>query len=288
MKKYLFLLLVGFAHINYSQDYSNMSQDELNEAFENAVYANQAERVQKLLDAGADIHTEVHYLHTEGVGGCDRYTEDEALFYAIYENHYAVTEVLLQNKRKLNNLYETLIRAMEKAIYYGQATIAGQLIAAGLDINAQDKYGRTFLLRAINGYRTKAIVNLLLEAGANVCTPDKNGTTALMSAVSKHDIETVEALLSRPEMHRGRYFVFGAKPINYVNEDGNTALIIAIKSIRDSYIAGNTQEYNACMNSQKIVQILWETPGIDHHHTNNHDQTAVQLLEEWQKTARRY
>ena len=97
-----------------------------------------------------------------------------------------------------------------------------------------------------------------------------------MVAVIEHDLNTVQNLLQVPEITTGSWFGFGTKPINYADQDGNTALILAIQSIRCSYI--NNQEYNICINSQEILEKLLQTPGINPHHVNKQGDTAIKLL----------
>lgn len=118
---------------------------------------------------------------------------------------------------------------------------------------------------------------MLLKEGANVSYVNKHGRTTLMEAVVQHDLNTVQSLLQVPEMTTGSHFSAGTKPINYADKDGNTALILAIKNIRYSYI--DNQEYNICMNSQNIIQALLDTPGIDVCHANKNGETAVFLFE---------
>lgn len=66
--------------------------------------------------------------------------------------------------------------------------------------------------------------------------------------------------------------------INYANSKGDTALIIAIGCIRSTYVAGNNEQYNDCINSQKIVEKLLQTPRINLHHANKNGDTAITLL----------
>ena len=87
-------------------------------------------------------------------------------------------------------------------------------------------------------------------------------------------------------MTTGSYFGFATKPINYADQDGNTALILAIQRVRSTYI--NNQEYNICVNSQNIIKTLLETPGIDPHHVNKNDETAITLLEKLNDQMNRY
>jgi len=82
------------------------------------------------------------------------------------------------------------------------ATTLQFLIDIGVDINAQDKNGRTTLMDAYNStdvIRAKAKENLqtLLEKGANVDIPDKGGETLLVLAVRNNDIEFANDLIKK-------------------------------------------------------------------------------------------
>ena len=70
--------------------------------------------------------------------------------------------------------------------------------------------------------------------------------------------------------------------INYANNNGDTALIVAAKYIQTTYIAGRNDQYNNCLNSQKILEILLKTPGINLYHVNKDGDTAAKLIEKIQ------
>jgi len=150
-----------------------------------------------------------------------------------------------------------------------------ELIKAGADVNHTDEYGNTALIKIAQcelyteeqRQDRAEIIQALLQAKANVNHANKEGNTALIVAINGHDIDAVQMLLKVPGIN-----------INYANNDGDTALIIAIRRIQTSYISGRTDEYNACVNSQNIVKMLLETPGINPHHANKKGDTAIKLL----------
>ena len=87
----------------------------------------------------------------------------------------------------------------------------------GADVNAQDDYGDTPLIRAIrsfNGKNTK-IIEILLNWGADLNTQNLRGKTALIEAVKFGDTELVTLLLSK------------SPNLNLYDEEGNTALMTA-------------------------------------------------------------
>jgi ankyrin repeat protein len=296
------LLLVGFLQIDGKEenlsveDYSKMSTTELDAAFVLAVQEHRLEKMQELLQAGANFNTSIPYTWTSG--GCDWNIESTALMYAVKHNYPNMVKVLLKVENKLNE-------ALEVAIKEGYSDVVEELIKGGADINYVNENKDTPLIIAIQHARATAefspqaqaqaisrwsqrrkIIQRLLKAGVNVSHVNKYGRTALMEAVIEHDLNTVLNLLQIPEMTTGSYFWFATKPINYADQDGNTALIIAIQRVRSSYV--NNQEYNICINSQNIIKALLETPGIDPHHVNKNGETAITLLEKLNKQMNGY
>jgi len=296
------LLLVGFVQMDGKEDnltaddYSKMSITELDAAFILAVQKHRPEKMQELIQAGANVNTPIPYIWTSG--DCDWEVESTALMYAVRHNCPDMVKVLIRVEKQLNE-------ALDVAIKEGHSDVVEELIRGGTDINYVNKDEDTPLIIAIKHARATAefslqaqqrstsrwsqrrkIIQTLLKAGANVSHVNKYGRTALMEAVIKHDLNTVQNLLQAPEMTTGSFFGFGIKPINYADKDGNTALILAIQHVRYTYI--NNQDYNICKNSQNIINALLETPGIDPYHANEKGETAVTLLEELDKEMNRY
>lgn len=293
----LLLLLVGFVQIDgkeenlATEDYSQMSITELDAAFILAVQEHRSEKMQELIQAGANVSTPIPYTSTSG--DCDWQTESTALMYAVKHNCPKMVRVLLKVENKLNE-------ALDVAIKEGYSDVVEELIKEGADINYVDENKDTPLIIAVQHARATAefspqaqakaisrwsqrrkIIQTLLKAGANVNHVNKYGRTALMEAVIEHDLNTVQNLLQIPEMTTSSYFGFATKPINYADQNGNTALMLAIQKVRYRYI--NDQEYNICINSQDIIQALLETPGIDPSHVNKKGETAITLLEKLTK-----
>lgn len=294
----------------FAEDYSKMSTSELNAAFVLAVKKHDAEKMQKLIEAGADVETPISYVWTSG--DCDWNVETSAYVYARRRGESKLLRVLINAEKNVNKAlhlaagqgFSDLVKEfIEKganpndvsegkpplfdAIGYGSPSIVEELIRAGADINYVDKDKDTPLTYAVKCSYDK-ITSILLEAGANIAHVDKHGKTPLMMAVSNHDFNTVEKLLQLPKMTTGSFFGFGTKPINYADDEGNTALILAVKKVRYSYIVGRKDEYNDCLNSQSIVKALLAVPEIDLHHENQEGETAITLLEKLKKTVNRY
>ena len=155
-------------------------------------------------------------------------------------------------------------------------------------INYADKDGNTALILAARDSRyvrekSRKIIQILLKAGANIAHVNKYDRTALMEAVEQENLDMVQELLKFSEITTGSFFGTGKKPINFADKNGNTALILAVKLVRTSFVYGNNREYkegyNACVSTQKIVDALLKTPGIDPYHANKKGETAIALLE---------
>lgn len=250
----LLLLLVGFVQVSAkeenftAEDYSIMSITELDAAFILAVQEHRLEKMQELIQAGANVNTPIPYTWTSG--DCDWEVESTALMYAVRHNCPNMVKILLKVEKNLNE-------ALDIAIIEGYLDVVEELIKGGADINYVNKNEDTPLIIAIQHARPTAefspqaqeraksrwqqrqkIIQALLKAGANVNHVNKYGRTALMEAVIEHDLHTVQNLLQVPEINSNSFFGFGTKPINYADKDGNTALILAIQSVRCSYILG--------------------------------------------------
>jgi hypothetical protein len=83
--------------------------------------------------------------------------------------------------------------AMHMAASKGQNAIVSILLRSGVDIDAQDRQGRTPLFIAVeNGH--EEVVEILLAAGADPSTVDTQGTSVLLAAV-KHGRERIVEML---------------------------------------------------------------------------------------------
>jgi len=321
---FLLFLFTSFVQVNdlkaqpTTASYSKMSQQELNAAFANAVYSNKVEEVENLLLAGADINTMIWEQE-------DSYPfSNHPLFFTAAENRPKMLRILLPYKNKVNNMDEEVASALGTAIYHEYHEIVQEFVKAGVNINYQRRIVKnTPLIDAATS--SNEIVQILLKAGANVHLKDKDNLTALSKAVrrghvenaqtllragadlhernnyryeeNKHgqtllmaavlniDLPMVKMLIELPKMTRGKYYLFGDKPINDTDKDGNTALIHAAKSIRYSYRQGYQSEKDQCENSQEIFWMLYHHTGVDNSHANNAGETADALLKKLQKEA---
>ncbi len=100
--------------------------------------------------------------------------------------------------------------------------VANVLLAAGADVNAQDRNGRTAMATALDndrrflgGAEVQRAIGLLIDYGADVDVPDAAGVTPLMLASGRCDADLLTALLAAGADFSRR------------NADGKTALDLA-------------------------------------------------------------
>ncbi|MCH9611759.1 MAG: hypothetical protein S4CHLAM102_02330 [Chlamydiia bacterium] len=288
------LLLVGSVQVVGSEkspvveNASAMSKTELNAAFISAVKENRIDRVQELLEAGADVHTPIPYTWT--AGDCDWEIESSALIYAVRGNRPDMVKALLAKDKALSS-------ALDEAISEGYSAVVNVLISEGADINYVNADKDTPLLQAIGCARATAefsrqaqaqarsrwsqrreIIQSLLKAGADINHVNKYGRTALMIAIKEHDLYTVQQLIELFKKDRTAHSGRETTMINLADQDGNTALMYAIKNVRTSYT--NDPEYKICLSTQTILASFLDVPELDFHHVNKNGETAITLLED--------
>ncbi|XP_048250878.1 serine/threonine-protein phosphatase 6 regulatory ankyrin repeat subunit B-like isoform X2 [Haliotis rufescens] len=102
-----------------------------------------------------------------------------------------------------------------------------QLIAAGADVNAQDIEGNTPLMTAV---KTGRDISPLLTAGADVTSQNGLGKTAL-HLVSEHQHD----LYGAADINKSvtEQLIDAGADVNVQDKDGNTPLIMAVKTGRD-------------------------------------------------------
>jgi ankyrin repeat protein len=106
--------------------------------------------------------------------------------------------------------------ALHRAAQRNDLELAAQLIRAGANVKAANRYGVTPLsLACING--NAAMISLILEAGANANTTLPEGETALMTASNTGHVDALKVLLAH-----------GANVNARENSRGQTALMWAV------------------------------------------------------------
>ena len=151
-------------------------------------------------------------------------SDGSELIRAIYKKDFNLVNQLLEtnvNVNWQNSKLETvlMIAVSRPAIEEDVATMVGNLIAKGADVNIRDKKGRTALMHAAGfGFGHMLVINKILIAGADIDAQDNDLDTALIYGVKYKHPASVSQLLS-----------MGAD-VNKTNMLGNTALMLAIKT----------------------------------------------------------
>jgi ankyrin repeat protein len=315
----LVLVMLDFAQVSgTAADYSKMSAKELNEALIISVKEGSYDEVQNLVRAGANGNQKITYTksnyddydsnitctlleYAAKHGYVDIVKElivkaknddiNTALILAAKEGHANVVRELVQAKPKVDAINTAFISSarnfpgittnpssgrLDRTALKDYLNVIKELIKAGANVNHTDEFGNTALIEIIEcSLYTEAqkknrgeVIQALLKAKANVNHANKISDTALIRAIQKHDFDAVQILLKVPRIKT-----------NHANNDGNTALIVALQCLQYTYVTGDEEQYNNCVNSQKILEKLLQTPGINPHHVNKNGDTAINLLE---------
>jgi ankyrin repeat protein len=82
------------------------------------------------------------------------------------------------------------------AVYEGDVARVGRLVAAGADVNAQNKYGSNAMQLAAEVANVE-LLRMLLDAAADVDSPNPEGQTALMLVARTGNVEAARLLVER-------------------------------------------------------------------------------------------
>lgn len=104
-----------------------------------------------------------------------------------------------------------------EAAKLGDADSVESCLAAGMNVNAADREGRTALMEAASHSQFE-IVKTLLAKGADVNVKDKQGKTALMYAAWRGQTDIAHVLMAKDA------------DMNAKDNEGETALAIALKT----------------------------------------------------------
>lgn len=131
---------------------------------------------------------------------------------AVMKGHVTIAG-LLKGREQLEQIDEDGRTPLMLALYRGDLPTAGLLIAAGANVNGQDKIlNSPFLYAAASGHTE--IVRLCMQHGADYQVYNRYGGSALIPACERGYTETVAALLEDKNF-----------PVDHVNNLGWTALL---------------------------------------------------------------
>lgn len=143
------------------------------------------------------------------------------LMFAVVGGYLEATNILLKTKLEIDRFTKdypgiTGKNALMMAIEKGNMEIIRTLLLSGANVNLVNSLKRTAVMLAIENNKLE-VLKLLIRAGGIVDTIDSWGITPLMLAVERRRSEMVKELL---KTYRGN--------INFINEKGDSALIIAV------------------------------------------------------------
>ncbi len=195
-------------------------------------------KVQQLLDSGADPNVEDYANHT-------------ALYYAAEKGHFNIAKLLLDKGAKVN--HESGDSALLWACHYGHVDIVKLLIENGADVNAKRSIDDSTPLSFAVHRNHKEIVELLLEKGADANVANQHGETALdrskpgiAEILRKHGSKTGDDLGAKPwnwkEMEAVAKELLGAYEWKHGNKQlgFKTGQMILLKDGVAQYKVGDT------------------------------------------------
>ena len=150
-----------------------------------AVREGNLEEVEKLLEAGANVHAKNEAGAT-------------ALMFAAQDGHTEIVKVLLEKGADVDAKNKDGNTALILAARNGHAAVVEKLLKAGADVHDRNRFGQTALMFAAKNGRT-AVVAKLLKAGANVHVKNEDGNTALILAARNGHAEVKELLLKNTQ-----------------------------------------------------------------------------------------
>lgn len=194
-------ILVQEAEFRVSIELQRKRDLKLNETLSKAASAGDSQKVEEMIEAGADVN----FIDKEG---------DTALIRASQGESYDIVFMLLQAEANPNIQGKHKRSALMTASDGGFDFIVETLIKGGADGNLADESGLTPLMIAcVQGY--EKIVSILLEAEVDVEAKMDDGATALMAACLSGNQDIIKILLQKNVN------------INAVDIENRTALIMA-------------------------------------------------------------
>ena len=165
---------------------------------------------------------------------------------------------VIVGQRNQEELNDALLECIENG---GALTEIEALLSEGADINATDRYGRTPLVRAVNG-GSRALVELLVNTeGVDLNQADKYGLSPLLYAMA----------VINPDLVKVKLLVTAGADLNQADRYGRTPLMRAVVN-----------------NNTEVVELLVNTEGVDLNQADNNGSSALNcaLWKSYAKLAR--
>jgi len=204
---------------------------------------NNADAVQKAIDAGADINAATTL---SGYGSSA--SNGPLLIFAAKMGAHDIAKLLIAAGADINAQGENGETALLEALRRGDWLIADMLLENGADIKIPNSDGETALTIAAKNNSIN-LIDRLLAKGSKINATNKAGMTALMAAAAKNYTDLAKLLIDR-----------GAD-VNLKDNNNNTALTMAAEN-----------------NNAPLAKILIER-GAYTHIKNNHGYSALDIAE---------
>ena len=191
-----------------------------------------AKKVQKLIDAGADVNAR------DG-------DDDTVLILASAHGKLQTVKTLLANNADVNLKGDEDCVALYWAACNGYADIIQELAKKGARPNEVNVYGETPLIEAVKEGQIQAVENLLKMKGINLNLKDSNGDFALIIAVENNSSDIFEKLVNSKDIN-----------LNLQNADKQTSLMAAAKNGNTDMMRGlilNHADENILDGNRKSV-----------------------------------
>lgn len=179
-----------------------MEQSYINNRFFFAVYNDDENLIEKLINTDFDINTKDH---------------DTGRTALMLTSSKKIAKKLLKHNAAVNIQDKNGDTALTLAAGSNRIVMVKKLLKYGAEINHKNNLGRSSLwIAAANGYF--ATVNVLLDNGADINAQDVAGQTPLMEATKRKNIRIVKMLLNKEKDIK----------VFVRNNSGQTALDIAL------------------------------------------------------------
>ena len=213
-----------------------------------AVLEGDLPRVQKLIQAGADVNHPNKHGQT-------------ALFKAIDKDDLAIVQALIKAGADINysSIFDSETSALFKAIDKDDLAIVQALIKAGANVNCLNSYGESALIVAIKTGKW-GIARALIKAGADVNSFNRYGKLALILAIEQNKLDMVQTLI-KAGADVNCLSKFKASPLRFAFLDDNPDIVQALIKAgakitsSDYYIAMNfAMKKNDLNILQKVIE----------------------------------